>query len=248
MNTIDQSAPVNGTGLEQPPATPTTAKPIKLADLPDTTFPGDPEAAAMAMIAKFSRNSKALSQELRKAAQAQRKAAQSKEIKALRDKADDMRSAGVFQAAVLAGSAAMQGASFGCQLSAYNQAKLSQKAGDAAAHATDDAARAGLEQTAETARDNAKLYDLYAGGLSRASETAAGLGKVFDKFDEATETDHDADATQARHEAENAKDAADEHADDAKEAEELAQKAFDAIRAVFQAKHSAELAIINRLA
>jgi hypothetical protein len=246
MNPIDSSAPVQGTEYHPNPAP--APKPIQLAELPETTFPGDPEAAVMALIAKFAQTSRDLSQALKKAAVSQRKAAQAKEVKALRDKADDIRSGGFLQAATLGASSALQAASFGSQMRAYQQAKLGDNAGTAAANATDPAARTSLSETSKTARESAQLSDLYAGGFSKAAETSGGLAKVFDRFDDATAAMHDSDATQAKHEGDNAMSEADEHGDDAKEAEELAQKAFDAIRAVFQAKHNAELAMLNRLA
>ena len=217
MSKIETSAPV-----QQIHATPTS--PAKTPEgsmmMPESTFVGDPVATALALIAKFARNSKELSGKLKQVAAAQKRAAQAREVSMLRKKADQLRSAGFVQASLLGASACMKASAVGLNIDAHN--KMSKGADGA------------LSQT-------------WAQGLSDLGGSVEESAKVVDKFADANATLTDADATAAKNDADHLNDIAEAHGDDAKNAEDIAQKALEAIRAVFQAKHTAEMAVLHRL-
>ncbi len=244
MTKVDSNTPV-GLG---PTAAPKAGQTSNLASLPESVFPGDPVAAALALVAKFSRNSRDLNRKFKRVAVARKLAAQTAEVKNLRKKADQLRSSGIVQASIIGASAGMQAVSLGCKVEAHSQLKTQDVANRAAGNATTAATREAASSAAEAAKHSASLAGTWGdslAGFGTATMTAAGPAQAFGDANVAIT---DAEAKAAGNEADRLQAIAEENGDDAKECEEVAQKAFSAIKAVFDAKHSAEMAALNRLA
>lgn len=203
----------------------------------------DPVAAALASLAKLADQSRALSRDLKEAQEALRQAQEKKQVDAMRAKADEIRKGAIGQAVALAGSAALHVAAFEASRSApsgesTNEELAKVRAGESPREAKGIYAE--LERNRDAAGASASSSRLYS-GLADVSDKSAGLSKAT--YD-ARAVDHDANAQQAESRARTAGAKAEQFQDSVDQATEVARKAWDAIRSVHEARHSAQMAIV----
>ena len=220
-----------GMGAKEPAETPKATR--ELLALPSVAFAGDPVASAMALVAKFTSSSRDLSRTLKKSADAERRAAQNEQVKKLHEKADDMRTSGVIQAGILAASTGLQAGAAAFRFKSIGHAENASNP------------KIGKKVVEEAATETANAW---ASSLSASAEINTKLTGVAVAFGDANVVLRDAEATEAANRADHHRSVSDEHESAALEAEAVTKKALEAIRAIFEAQHRAEMALLNRLA
>jgi hypothetical protein len=204
----------------------------------------DPVAAALATLSKLAERSRELSREMKEAQEAARATHERRQVEALRGKADEIRAGALGQAIGLAGAAALHLVAFEASRRAPSAAS-----GDEGLAKARAAGSPGSEQKilgdAARSRDAAARADsatrLYA-GLAGTLEKGAELPKAAY---EAKGVELDAEALLEESRAKRASARAEQLGDDVQQATEVARKAWDAIRAVHETRHAAQMAILG---
>jgi hypothetical protein len=189
---------------------------------------GDPVAAALAAVAKFAKEARELSRDLQKAQRAAQEAAERQGVAAMRDKADEIRTGAVIGAISLGVSTALSGAAFVSSLTSPSPSAI-ERARQGGSHAADRAATHGA----------------YSRLFEAGSRSTATFAEIQEKAASGRAALCEADSMAAESRAKSAGSKAELFGDNAAQAEEIARKAADAIRAVADARHSAQLAIAS---
>lgn len=216
--------------------------------LPDLqALPGDPIAAALATIAKFSSDLRDLNQSMKKAADEARVKADLREVAAMREKADAIRSGACFTAGLLAASAAMQGAKFANELNRPRPEATDAALVDAKseAYGLSAARRLSLHESRTAAVFESNRVDAWSNACGAGADVASKSTEIASGFADAAATEHDADARLAASQAKTHETAAQLYGDEAAQMQELAQKAMDAIRSINESRHAAQMAIVS---
>lgn len=193
----------------------TTSEPWANAPgIPPAACFADPVAAALAGIAELSQKAREIQGDLRKAQLALRKQEEKKQVRALLERADQVERGALVASVMLGASSVMYGVAAG---TASPEPKV------------------GTAHSPRTPSPPSRLWNAQAGVASQAADVTK---SVFD----ASATRADARGKAAEHAARAADDRAKQHEDDARAAAELTTKAYEAIRAVAQARHAAAAA------